>query len=73
MTNVTSLVEGQAPEEAEFVVICRIAVVIFLQPDDGFVVLHVVAQPLSHQIWVNRAFCGKSTKFGTHVHDTNKK
>ena len=44
MTNVTSLVEGQAPEEAEIVVICRIAVVIFLQPDDGFVVLHVVGK-----------------------------
>ena len=31
-----------------------------------------LAQPLSDQIWVNRAFCGKSTKFGTHVHDTKK-
>ena len=31
-----------------------------------------VAQPLSDQIWVNRAFCGKSTKFGTHVHNTKK-
>ena len=44
MTNVTSLVEGQAPEEAEIVVICRIAVVIFLQPDDGFVVLHIIGK-----------------------------
>ena len=32
----------------------------------------LLAQPLSDQIWVNRAFCGKSTKFGTHVHDTKK-
>ena len=31
-----------------------------------------LAQPLSDQIWVNRAFCGKNTKFGTHVHDTKK-
>ena len=44
MTNVTSLVEGQAPEEAEIVVICRIAVVIFLQPDDGIVVLHIIGK-----------------------------
>ena len=32
----------------------------------------ILAQPLSDQIWVNRAFCGKSTTFGTHVHDTKK-
>ena len=42
MTNVTSLVEGQAPEEAEIVVICRHGVAVFLQADDDLIVLHVV-------------------------------
>ena len=35
-------VQGQAPKKAQIVVICRIAVVVFLQPDDGLIVLHVV-------------------------------
>ena len=29
-----------------------------------------LVQPLSDQIWVNRAFCGKSMKLGTDVHHT---
>ena len=36
--------DGQAPEEAEIVVICRHVVAVFLQPDDGFVTFDIIRQ-----------------------------